>query len=300
MRGLNCHQQLKISVDGNLILSNLSNPQIWSTNTTLASNSTVAVLLDTGNLVLRERSNPNITLWQSFDHPTNTWLPGAKVGLNKVTGEYQRLISWKTADDPAPGIFSFEIDPSGISQYLLLWNNSYSYWISGTWNGKIFSLVPEMTAYSSETGAYGYSFQYVSNATENYFTYSVRSDILSRFILDVSGQIKQLTWVDYSKEWILFWTQPKLQCQVHALCGPFGICNENAMPFCNCIKGFTEKSPLDWDMSDRTGGCSRNTPLQCGKNSSSRMEKNRFYTMSDVRILIMLEVYKLGVLQIAS
>jgi len=39
---------------------------------------------------------------------------GVKVGLHKVIGEYQRLISWKNIDDPAPVIFSFEIDQVGL------------------------------------------------------------------------------------------------------------------------------------------------------------------------------------------
>ncbi|XP_020254027.1 G-type lectin S-receptor-like serine/threonine-protein kinase At2g19130 [Asparagus officinalis] len=107
--------ELKISTNGNLVLSNHSNPLIWSTNITTTSKSTIAVLLDSGNLVLRDGSNPNLTLWQSIDHPTHTWLPGGKLGLNKVTGELQRLISWKTQDDPSPGIFSLEIDPKGSS-----------------------------------------------------------------------------------------------------------------------------------------------------------------------------------------
>lgn len=99
--------------------------------------------------MLGDGSNPNITLWQSFDHPMNTWLPCGKLALNKVTGELQRLVSWKNQDDPAPGIFSLEIDPNGTSQYFMLWGNSYKYCSSGMWNGQIFSLVPEMTGKSS-------------------------------------------------------------------------------------------------------------------------------------------------------
>lgn len=53
----------------------------------------VAVLLDTGNLVIRQESNASSVLWQSFDDITDTWLPGNKLSLNKVTGVPERMIS---------------------------------------------------------------------------------------------------------------------------------------------------------------------------------------------------------------
>lgn len=39
--------------------------------------------------------------------------------------------------------------------------------------------------------------------------------------MDVSGQIKQLTWVS-NKGWSLFWSQPRNQCEVYAFCGAYG------------------------------------------------------------------------------
>ncbi|XP_042452191.1 G-type lectin S-receptor-like serine/threonine-protein kinase At2g19130 [Zingiber officinale] len=90
--------ELKISDDGNLIFLNQFKSIIWSTNVTTipSSNSIiVAVILDTGNLQLRDESNSSLIFWQSFDHPTDTWLPGAKIGFNKLTSMPQRLTSWK-------------------------------------------------------------------------------------------------------------------------------------------------------------------------------------------------------------
>ncbi|TYH25800.1 hypothetical protein ES288_A03G198700v1 [Gossypium darwinii] len=82
---------LKIS-DGNLVLFNESQVPIWSTNVSpgsgsgsAISSSIVAVLLDDGNLVLKDYLNSSAILWQSFDHPTDTWLPGSKLRLNKQT-----------------------------------------------------------------------------------------------------------------------------------------------------------------------------------------------------------------------
>lgn len=113
--------ELRIS-DGNLVLLNESKTPIWSTNadtSTSSSGSVEAVLLNEGYLVLREKSY-NMKLWQSFDHPSNTWLPGMKIGYNKKTGENKILNSWKNREDPAPGLFSLAIYPTDASnQYFL-------------------------------------------------------------------------------------------------------------------------------------------------------------------------------------
>ncbi|KAF0917737.1 hypothetical protein E2562_021235 [Oryza meyeriana var. granulata] len=47
--------------------------------------SPVAVLLDSGNLVVRHELNTSEVLWQSFDDFTDTWLPGNWTG-NEYTG----------------------------------------------------------------------------------------------------------------------------------------------------------------------------------------------------------------------
>ncbi|ERM98384.1 hypothetical protein AMTR_s00072p00048160 [Amborella trichopoda] len=110
--------ELKISEDGNLVLLNKTQLPIWSTNVTLSSTaaiSTVAVLLDTGNLVLRG-INSSEYIWQSMDHPTDTWLPGGKLGLNKKTNKSQLLTNWRNLVDPFPGPYSLELDPNGSSK----------------------------------------------------------------------------------------------------------------------------------------------------------------------------------------
>nr|POE92301.1 receptor-like serine/threonine-protein kinase sd1-8 [Quercus suber] len=48
-------------------------------------NYTVAVLLDNGNFILRDKLD-NV-LWQSFEEQTNTLLPGAKIGYNRLTNK---------------------------------------------------------------------------------------------------------------------------------------------------------------------------------------------------------------------
>jgi hypothetical protein len=74
---------------------------------TSAGNSIHAMLLDTGNLILTNKALE--VLWQSFDYPTHTILPGMKLGKDFETGYVWSLTSWKSAEDPAAGRFSLQL-----------------------------------------------------------------------------------------------------------------------------------------------------------------------------------------------
>lgn len=271
--------QLKFTSDGNLVLYNQFNYIVWSTNTSIPSSmSTVAVLLDSGNFVVSDVSNTSKFYWQSFDHPSDTWLPGGKIIYDKKTKQAQHLISWKNSDDPAPGSFSLALDPS--SQYFIFWNSTKIYWSSGVWNGQIFSGVPEMRQ------NYIYNFHYINNSEQSYFTYSLHSNetITTRFVMDISGQIK-VTNLLVSNEWLPFWIQPKEQCQVYAFCGPFGSCNNNGDTPCKCLKGFSQRNKTEWDLGEQSGGCLRNTKLQCETyHLRNDVKKDMFFEMDGMRL----------------
>jgi hypothetical protein len=165
--------ELRISnSDGNLlVLMNQATGRaaVWSTNTTQTnegkSNTTiVATLLDSGNLIIITRSHNSSStsriLWESFDHPTDTLFPGAKLGWDSITGLNRRLVSRKNSADPASGAYCDEVDPSGANQLVLslLVNSSPPYWSSGVWNGQYFcSMMPEMSSNP------GYTKSFVSN-----------------------------------------------------------------------------------------------------------------------------------------
>ncbi|EMS52909.1 G-type lectin S-receptor-like serine/threonine-protein kinase RKS1 [Triticum urartu] len=109
---------------------------LWSTpgagSTSSSSSSPPALLTNEGNLVVR---SPNGTVvWQSFDHPTDTFVPGMKVRLSHLTGEGNRIVSWKSPGDPAAGSFSYGLDP-GTSLQLLMWNGTRPYWRTPVWKG---------------------------------------------------------------------------------------------------------------------------------------------------------------------
>ncbi|XP_044466309.1 G-type lectin S-receptor-like serine/threonine-protein kinase At2g19130 [Mangifera indica] len=266
---------LRIS-DGNLVLFNESKVPIWSTNLNSAiTNPLEAVLLDKGNLILRELSSSSSkSLWESFDHPSHTWIPGMRMRLDKRTNISQRLISWKNIEDPAPGLFSFELDPNGSNALIMLWNGSqpHTYWSSGPWNEneKLFEDIPRAD--------YIYEFSYHTNENESYFTYSVKntSSIISQSSMDVLGQGKQMNWLEPTKSWILIGVQPHKNCEVYALCGVFGRCTEESLSFCDCLQGFQPSSEHDWNLQDYSGGCARKTQLQCQNNSVANGEKDTF------------------------
>ncbi|KAK8942024.1 G-type lectin S-receptor-like serine/threonine-protein kinase B120 [Platanthera guangdongensis] len=126
---------LSIASDGNLVILDGHKAVVWSSKVaSLPSNETMAELLDTGNLVL---NNSDATVWQSFDNPGDTYLPGMKVGLDLVTNVNQVFTSWRSNDDPAPGNFTLGIAPDQSTQFFI-WEGDKPRWRSGRWNGQVF------------------------------------------------------------------------------------------------------------------------------------------------------------------
>uniref|UniRef100_A0ACD5ZE51 Uncharacterized protein n=1 Tax=Avena sativa TaxID=4498 RepID=A0ACD5ZE51_AVESA len=283
--------ELRVSAhDGNLELvglvantSSSSTPSVvWSSNmssTSLPSSSpgsNTAVIRDTGNLVLLDGGNSSNVLWQSFDHPTDTQVPEAWLGENKLTGEYQTLTSWRNAQDPAPGMFSDTVDPNGSNEFFFLWNRSRTYWRSGVWTGRVFAGVPEATnnVLFNQTYVETPAYRRVTDVLYDNAT-------ITRTVMDLTGQMKQYVWVPASQSWQFFWAAPTVQCDVYAVCGAFGVCDQRSQPSCQCPPGFAPASERDWTLSDWSGGCRRSSPLACARNGSTT---DGFLPLNDVKL----------------
>ncbi|KAK3219766.1 hypothetical protein Dsin_013736 [Dipteronia sinensis] len=158
------------STDGNLkIFHNGGNP-IAITSVEGARNSSVT-LVQSGNLVLHELySNGSMKgmLWQSFDYPTDTLLPGMKLGINLQTGHQWFLQSWLFDECLAEGSYTFGMDPNLTDRLIIKWRGEVK-WTSGLWQNGEFK--------SWEVGSY--KFSYTSNEQEKYFNYSVKYDVTS-------------------------------------------------------------------------------------------------------------------------
>ncbi|TXG67487.1 hypothetical protein EZV62_008762 [Acer yangbiense] len=112
---------LVMNDDGNLVLLSKGKKIIWSTNSSLVLENPVGQLLDSGNLVIRDNTNMNSDgyVWKSFDYPSDTLLPGMKLGWNLRTGFERYLTPWRSADDPSPVDFSFRLDIHGLPQIVI-------------------------------------------------------------------------------------------------------------------------------------------------------------------------------------
>ncbi|KAG8385668.1 hypothetical protein BUALT_Bualt03G0069100 [Buddleja alternifolia] len=243
--------------DGNLHLLDETGESIWSTNQSRAEN-TVAELLDTGNVILRQENdkNPENYLWQSFDYPTNTLLPGMKLGWDSKKGLNRYITSWKNLDDPSSGDFSFQLDINGFPEIYLRKKQMILY-RSGPWNGLRFSGVPEMKSTF-------FSFLFVNNPDEVYYSFYLNNQsVYSKLVVQYSGELHRYTWNPTTKSWSTFWYAPKDQCDRYRECGVYGICDTNASPICKCMKGFLPNNPQAWSFRDGSAGCFRVNKLNC-------------------------------------
>ncbi|KAL6201081.1 hypothetical protein ACLB2K_024796 [Fragaria x ananassa] len=275
----NNSSSLKIGYDGNLSLLDDSGNDFWSSNNSQVvgvSKNPILQLLDSGNLVLKEATeiNPSKFLWQSFDYPTDTLLPEMKLGWNLKTGLNRYISSWKSLDDPSTGDYTFKLDYHGFPEVFLRQKYTIQY-RSGPWNGLRFSGVPEMNSANN-----GIGFKFVVNEEEVYYSFSEQGDttdpaLNSRLIVDQSsGKLQRLTWIESRKIWNQFWYAPKDQCDYNSECGPYGVCDANASPVCQCMKGFRPKNPSAWSLRDGSDGCERETELECGRADKFRKLKN--------------------------
>ncbi|KAJ0546103.1 putative protein kinase RLK-Pelle-DLSV family [Helianthus annuus] len=223
---------LELSEQGNLLIRSGDNTVIWSSNSmvlTMSNNTVVVVqLLDTGNLVVWDKSTKDESLiWQSFDLPGNTWLPGMKLGKDLVTGIERVITPWKSADDPAPGEYLHWLDTNGYPQ-LFDRQGSVIRRRYGPWNGLKFQAIHMGNPNPI------YSFQFVFNEKEIYTKYELKNSVVQRLIVLPDDIVVHLRWMDQTQKWVVHTIGAATDsCGGYGLCGPYASCNTKRMK-CNC------------------------------------------------------------------
>ncbi|XP_050383406.1 G-type lectin S-receptor-like serine/threonine-protein kinase At1g11410 [Argentina anserina] len=229
---------------GELVLYayNTETSPIWSANVShpVENSSTLSAyvqLLDTGNLVMFRNDKDVIFVWQSFDYPTDTLVPGMKVGMNWKTGVEWVLTSWKSQDDPGTGDFTFRLHSwniNAISQYFI-YKNLSKYWRSD----------PEPWP------------NVVRNAEEMSYILGYNTNELTIMKLKFSGLHQHLVWDAGEHQWKELWSSPKYQCDWYGHCGANSKCSTDSGNLfeCECLPGYEPKSISGWNRRDGSDGC---------------------------------------------
>jgi hypothetical protein len=245
-----------------VLLSNNTNTVVWSSNSTKKASSPILQLLDSGNLVLRDKNDGRSgLLWQSFDYPCDTMLPGMKIGWDLRAGFDWRLSSWKSSDDPSPGDFTMGIERESNPE-VVAWKGSKKHYRSGPWNGVGFSGSTEVKPNPV------FYFTFVSNNMEVYYIFNLKSEstVITRLVLNHTTSDRQCyTWNEETQTWVLQVSVPRDHCDNYGLCGANANCIFNAIPVCQCLEKFKPKSPEEWNKMDWSQGCVRNKELDCQK-----------------------------------
>ena len=247
--------RLAFSGDGNLVIfSAAGNSSIQITNFTSATGNSSLYLSNAGNLILNESSGNQI-LWQSFDHPTDTFLPGMKLTADLTARKSTLLRSWKNPNDPGEGNFSLGLDPRGSAQ-VFIWEGQKPHWRSGQWNGRSFLGIS-----TRPLGLNG--FNLVPNeGGKSVLTFSEYNGSMFRFVIQPDGILNVSQMVTGSRQWTTAFALPGNDCEIYNRCGNNARCvmSDGDRATCNCLTGFVPAAE----------GCTRRTELSCGANGGER------------------------------
>ncbi|KAK2993361.1 hypothetical protein RJ640_007628 [Escallonia rubra] len=232
---------LQFTSEGDLVLRDVDGKVAWSTNTSGKSVIGMSINL-AGNLMLYD-SNSSI-IWQSFDHPTETWLPGQKLSSG------QRLIASASTTNWTAGPFYLSLSNSNLYAFIeatppqiygqvFQGGNSSAPFKNGRFNLIQDEANSTMVLYVSETN----NFQYLR--------------------LDSDGHLRVYQWVEGVEvitDDIL--TGSLGDCAYPLSCGNYGICSNGQ---CTCPVG-NDGDPnyfRQLDFRQPSLGCVEATQMSC-------------------------------------
>ncbi|KAL8088119.1 hypothetical protein AgCh_038042 [Apium graveolens] len=206
-------------------------------------------LHDNGNLVLTNDITGE-TLWESFKHPTDTFLPGMKMDESLI------LTSWRSTQDPATGNFWFQLDKDMEGGYVIKKYGIFPYWKSGGESND--SFIPRQMSVSVSS--------LLANSTDNI--------IKTRLFMQFDGEIKYLSWEFVQMRWSVIWSEPNGPCSVFRTCKS-SKCNPDPhnpdMRLCSCLPGFEPTDKKEWKSGNFANGCKKKSN-ECTTANASFVE----------------------------
>ncbi|XP_022715663.1 putative receptor protein kinase ZmPK1 isoform X2 [Durio zibethinus] len=257
--------KLSLTKTGKLILTDARHIVVWETATASLS-PTYLKLYDSGNLVLHDMEG--VTLWQSFDSPTDTLLPLQQ--FNKDT----KLVSYRSQMNYSSGFFILYFDTDNVlclvhkgpeissvywpSPWLLRWEAGRS-----TYNDSRIAVLDPLGNFSSTDDFTFKSADYGSK-------------IQRRLKLDFDGNIRLYSLSEGGEKWVVSWQAFSKACLVHGRCGPNSLCTyvPNYGKICSCLPGYKMKNHTDW-----TFGCEPEFDLSCNESEAGfiKLRHSEFY-----------------------
>ncbi|KAF8006270.1 hypothetical protein BT93_K0534 [Corymbia citriodora subsp. variegata] len=234
---------LELTSEGDLVLKDVGGTVAWSTNTT--AKSVVGLnLTDLGNLMLFDKDNA--TVWQSFDHPTDSLVLGQKLRQGQRLMASASETNWTLDETLCARHSPYTRNSTCNIDYVEFENGSLSWFLDSTSNGILIDVPPASSAQYMKLGSDGHLRVYEFVLYE----WKEVADVFEGYLSD---------------------------CAYPTVCGQYGICS-NGQCSCPALSG-RESYFNVVDSRQPNLGCSENVPLSCeaSKHQSLLELKNIAY-----------------------
>ncbi|KAK3404881.1 hypothetical protein EUGRSUZ_K01188 [Eucalyptus grandis] len=218
---------LELTSKGDLVLKDADGTIAWSTNT--SGKSVVGLnLTDLGNLVLFDKNN--VTVWQSFDHPTDTLVLGQKLMAGqRLTPSiyYQSLINNPNANYESPYV-------EFISGSLAFFSNS----------------IQNLSLITVPRASFVQYMKLGSDGHLRVYELSYRPNFILGYMCAVWAEGADLLTMSLAGD-----------CGYPKVCGQYGICSNEK---CSCPTSSWGMSYFKQvNYTEPNFGCSKSVPLSC-------------------------------------
>ncbi|XP_057506493.1 G-type lectin S-receptor-like serine/threonine-protein kinase SD2-5 isoform X2 [Actinidia eriantha] len=285
---------LNFTAKEGLVLKDANGTLVWSTNTTGKSVAGIN-LTETGNLVLFDGKNR--TVWQSFDHPTDTLLVGQRlISGQNLTATISSDEKWSAmfllTNWTDEGLYSLSVTDKGL--YSIVRTEPPQYYFEYTYN----AVYPPSLSAQKESTKPNYvilsngSFSlFVPSVDRNHSIWGIRvpqARSVQYVKLDYDGHLKVYDWVESQWQAVAdLLTQSIGECGYPLVCGRYGICSSHgngASVNCSCPKVATSKRNyfiLNDSNTYPNPGCYEVTPLSCTASKYHELIEQKNVTFSN-------------------
>ncbi|MQM06547.1 hypothetical protein Taro_039371, partial [Colocasia esculenta] len=227
--------RLQLAPDGRLVLSDHGGAEVWSAGKNVSG----MILTEAGNLVLYNSTGD--TVWQSFDHATDTVLQGQPAAGQRLVSN----VSNQTQDK-----FFIDVRHDSFDAFIATVDNATNMYYSE--HGKIQG---------------GILFPSSDNQQDTARSTVITITAARQFLrLDSDGHLRHYEWSSENSSWNAGTDRLLVgmfgdQCMYPTVCGNYGICSDGQ---CSCPEDSNHFRPVDRRKPNH--GCSLSPPLSCDRS----------------------------------